>query len=189
MTSAPVTPDAHAEVDGKRLRRGWVWVMVDGVLGILAGVIALSWPAVTVLVLAVLLGISMLMQGIAEVSAASRAATGSVGRGWTAFLGVAAIVAGLICLFHPGAGLFAIIVGVTVWFLVAGAHELYAAFYLAEHRGWNLVIGVVTILLGIVMIAVPGLALSTAALLAGIFFLVRGAGEISLAMRLRRGEV
>ena len=82
--------------------------------------------------------------------------------------------------------MFAIVFGVALWFLVAGVNELFAGFYLREHRLWNLVVGAITIVLGIVMIAVPGLALSTAAVLAGIFFLVRGIGEIGLAANLRR---
>jgi uncharacterized membrane protein HdeD (DUF308 family) len=46
---------------------GWGWLLFGGVLSVAAGVLALSWPAATVLVLGVLLGLRMLLFGIAEI--------------------------------------------------------------------------------------------------------------------------
>ena len=166
-------------------RRAWGWLLFDGILGVIIGIVALVSPGITVLTLALLLGIGLLFQGAAQFGAGLRAASGSTGRGWTIFFGIMSIVAGLICIFHPGAGAWAIALGVTIWFFAAAINELFAAFTMSEHRVWNLFVGIVTLIAAVVMVANPGLALSTAALIAGILFLIRGIGEIGLAMRLR----
>jgi uncharacterized membrane protein HdeD (DUF308 family) len=167
-------------------RRAWGWLLFDGILGILAGIVALAWPGVTVLALAVVLGIGLLFQGSLQVSAGSRAMSGTPGRGWLIFFGALSILGGVICLVHPGAGVFAIILGITIWFVAAGVNELVAGFTLKEHRAWNLILGVLTLIAALILIAQPGLAIGTVAFLTGLFFLIRGAGEIALAMRLRQ---
>jgi uncharacterized membrane protein HdeD (DUF308 family) len=47
---------------------GWIWILGAGVLSIAAGVVALAWPNVTILVLGLLLGIRMLLFGLAEIA-------------------------------------------------------------------------------------------------------------------------
>jgi uncharacterized membrane protein HdeD (DUF308 family) len=47
---------------------GWRWLLAGGVLSLVAGVLALVWPEATVLVLAILLGIRLLMFGLAEIA-------------------------------------------------------------------------------------------------------------------------
>jgi uncharacterized membrane protein HdeD (DUF308 family) len=44
---------------------GWQWALVTGGLALVAGLISIIWPGATVLVLAVLLGIYVLLRGLA----------------------------------------------------------------------------------------------------------------------------
>jgi uncharacterized membrane protein HdeD (DUF308 family) len=46
---------------------GWGWLLFGGVLSVVVGVMALAWPEATVLVLGLLLGLRMLLFGIAEI--------------------------------------------------------------------------------------------------------------------------
>jgi uncharacterized membrane protein HdeD (DUF308 family) len=46
---------------------GWGWLLFGGVLSVVVGVLALAWPDATILVLGLLLGIRMLLFGIAEI--------------------------------------------------------------------------------------------------------------------------
>jgi uncharacterized membrane protein HdeD (DUF308 family) len=48
--------------------RGWGWILAGGVLSLVVGVMALSWPGATVLVLAILLGIRMIIFGAVEIA-------------------------------------------------------------------------------------------------------------------------
>lgn len=50
-----------------RGRDGWGWVLVGGVVSVIAGVLALAWPAATILVLAILLGVRTLFLGLGEI--------------------------------------------------------------------------------------------------------------------------
>lgn len=47
---------------------GWGWLAVAGGLSVLIGLLALAWPGATVLVLALLLGLRMIVFGVAEVA-------------------------------------------------------------------------------------------------------------------------
>lgn len=62
---------ATAIVFGLRFRRElplWGIWLLDGVFGIVAGVLALLWPGATVLVLAILFGVRILLRGLATIS-------------------------------------------------------------------------------------------------------------------------
>lgn len=47
---------------------GWGWLAVGGGLSVFVGLLAIAWPAATVLVLALLLGVRMIVFGAAEVA-------------------------------------------------------------------------------------------------------------------------
>lgn len=47
---------------------GWGWLFVGGVLSVIVGFLAIAWPDVTVLALGLLLGIRMLLFGVAEIA-------------------------------------------------------------------------------------------------------------------------
>lgn len=55
-----------------RLGRHWGWVLAYGILSIFAGIIVLAYPGLTLLGLAVILGIWLLGFGIMEITAAFR---------------------------------------------------------------------------------------------------------------------
>jgi uncharacterized membrane protein HdeD (DUF308 family) len=166
--------------------RHWKWLIAEGVLGVIAGILAIAYPHVTVLVLALLLGVGLLLQGVLELVAGFGIRSGTPGRGWLIAFGILSAVAGIICLVHPGAGVFAIIIGLTVWFAIAGINDLSMAFSGSENRGWNIAMGVLGILAAIILIVQPGLAIGTVAIIAGIFFIIRGVMDIALGMQLRR---
>ena len=46
---------------------GWGWLLFGGVISVVVGILALFWPDATILALGILLGIRMLMFGVAEV--------------------------------------------------------------------------------------------------------------------------
>lgn len=53
---------------GNRDVEGWGFVLVGGVLSVVAGVLALVWPRATLLVLGILLGVRTFLLGVLEVS-------------------------------------------------------------------------------------------------------------------------
>lgn len=175
-----------ATLPSRREARYWGWLVASGVIGIIAGVLAVVYPGITILVLALLLGAGLLIQGVLEVTAGIRAQSGQRGRVWMIVFGVLTAVAGLICLFSPGVGIFTLLFGLALWFLVAGITDLALAFSTPEHRGWNIALGILGIIAAITVIALPGVAIGTVALIAGIGFVLRGALDIGLGLTMRK---
>lgn len=165
---------------------GTAHLLVLGAIDLVCGLIALLWPGVTVLALALIFGLMLLLAGVMAVGVGSaiRRAGGSPTITW--IVGAVAVVAGLVCIFHPGAGIWAIILGCSLWFLITGVGDLVVASAAPRNRLWLLLLGVLSIVSAVILLARPGLAIVTVALIAGIAFLVRGAGEISLGVMARR---
>lgn len=167
----------------------WPWLAVSGVLGLVLGVIALFLPGLAILSVAWLLGIGLVVQGVLEILAAHRAGTGATGRGWLLAFGVLTLVAGLIVVFSPGAGVLLMVWGLILWFLVSGVHDLLAASSGTEHRGWNIALGVISILVALILLFSPGTAVGVLAVFVAIGFLFRGGTDLGLALAMRKGRV
>lgn len=180
MTSAATGPGV------RRAETGWGWVLASGILGLLVGVIALFFPGLAILTAAFVLGIGLIVQGALEIGVAWRADTGSTGRGWLAAFGVLALVAGILVLFHPGGGILVLAWGIILWFVVVGIHDLLVGFSQREHRAWNLVLGVLTLIVALILIISPGTAVGLIAIFIALGFLFRGAMDIGLALSMRR---
>jgi len=109
---------------------------VLGVLSLVIGLYAVRHVYVTLLALALLLGIFWIINGTTELFMAL-SHRGMPNRGWTGFLGVISIIAGIIVLAYPGISLLTLAIVLSVWLLVLGVMEITLAFRLrsAAHHG------------------------------------------------------
>jgi uncharacterized membrane protein HdeD (DUF308 family) len=164
----------------------WGWLAASGVVGILIGVLALFFPGATIVSAAVFLGIGLVVQGIVEIAAAIRAGAGSTGRGWLVAFGVLALVAGVLVLFRPGAGVVVLVWGVILWFAVAGVNDLVAAASTRQHRGWNIAMGIISLIVALALLVSPGTAVGVLALFIALGFILRGALALGMALTMRR---
>ena len=162
------------------LTRQWGTITTFGVIDVVAGIVALIWPQATVVVLAIILGIALLMVGFGALVIGIR-----VRNGWIIALGAIALVCAIICIVHPGAGVWAIIIGTSFYFLLSGMGDLAMAMVGAAGRWLWAIIGVLSIAAGIVLLFNPHLAVVTVAVLIGIFFIIHGAGQIAAGLWLR----
>ncbi len=149
----------------------WVLALL-GVLGVVAGVIVLAVPSISLATLAVLTGIFLLIDGIVEVTSALVDAEEN--RALIAIFGVITAIAGVILIRHPTHALTAIALLVGLWLLVAGLLRLIRSFSQRGGRGAAIALAVLEMIAGIVIVASPGIGLATLALLIGIAFIVRG---------------
>jgi uncharacterized membrane protein HdeD (DUF308 family) len=98
-----------------------------GVLSLIIGLYAVRHILVTLLALALLLGIFWVVNGTIELfSALSHREM--QGRGWTAFMGLLSIVSGIIVLAYPGISLRVLAVVLSIWLLVYGVMLILLAF-------------------------------------------------------------
>jgi uncharacterized membrane protein HdeD (DUF308 family) len=170
----------------RRAESGWGWVLASGILGLLLGVFALFFPGLAILGAAIALGIGLIVQGALQIGVAWRAGTGSTGRGWLVAFGVLILVAGILVLFRPGGGILVLTWGLILWFVIAGVHDLIVATSQREHRIWNIVLGVLSLVVAFVLLVSPGTAVGVLALFIALGFLFRGAMEVGLALSMRR---
>jgi uncharacterized membrane protein HdeD (DUF308 family) len=166
-------------------RHWWLWVLF-GVLSIAAGVIALANPGLSLLAIALLFGCALIVIAFFDLLSGLQAETGDTFRRVAAvLLGVLALIAGIICLRRPGASLIPLVLVVGTYLIVAGALQFASAPGDADAAP-HVVLGGFDVVLGILILAVPGLSLVLFAVLFGIGLVVRGAMAIVVGLRLRR---
>lgn len=173
------------------LKRGRKWLMVSGVLAVIAGFVAILVPAVATVTVAIFIGWMLLFGGIALLVDAF--AVRDVGRMvLRVLLAFAAGAAGLALLLAPLNGTYTLTVLLVLWFTVTGVIRIGVA--VAERgapgAGWMGANGVVTLLLGILIGAsLPSSADWAIGLLVGIDFLFYGFGAIVAASALKQAEL
>ena len=100
-----------------------------GVLSFIVGLYAVRHVLVTIATLALLLGIFWIVNGAVEAFAAL-SHRGMRGRGWTVFMGLLSVVAGIVVLAYPAISLATLAVVLGFWLLLYGIMETVLAFQL-----------------------------------------------------------
>ncbi|WP_433296073.1 HdeD family acid-resistance protein [Pseudonocardia sp. CA-142604] len=162
-------------------------IVVRAVLALAFGLVALFWPDLTVLALAIAFGIYAILEGVASVIDAVRHRDRS--RWWLGLLGgLASVAAGVLALIWPGITALVLAVVVGIWAVVAGAAQIATAFRLRMVGGriWLLALaGVLSVMAGIVILVWPSAGVIGLAVLLGVFAVVYGAALGALAVALR----
>jgi len=168
-------------------RRSGGVVIVVGVLSIVAGVLAVVFPDLTLLALALIAGINLLLLGaLGLVEAIVSREIDSGARVLSGVLGLLGVIAGLVVMRRPGESLLAIILILGVWFVVSGLVDAIRAITTPGDRGFRLLVAAADIVLGGLILALPELSLTTMALLTGFAFIIRGVFAIVMGVKLRR---
>jgi uncharacterized membrane protein HdeD (DUF308 family) len=166
-----------------RLAKNWWLFLVLGVVSLIAGILAIAYPDLTLLALGIFAGISLLMIGIVEVVEAIAGDPES--RALTAIVGVLSLLAGLVCVRRPGESLLALVIVLGFWLIIEGVVRFVGAFGQLEDRALRLGLAILDIILGILILALPHISLVTLAILFAISLIVRGLFAIITAFRLR----
>jgi uncharacterized membrane protein HdeD (DUF308 family) len=107
----------------------WVWTIVQGVISVLAGIIALFWPGVTALVMLFVVAFWAILLGIGEIVAAfASRKSGASDWGWTLALGVVNVIFGILLLIWPSGGILTLIWLVGIFALIGGIALIVLAF-------------------------------------------------------------
>jgi uncharacterized membrane protein HdeD (DUF308 family) len=163
------------------LSRRWPLVVLRGVVAVLFGIVAIAWPEITVLSLALLFGFYTLLDGIMSLTMGIGQGTD---RAYMVALGVLGIIAGLISIIWPQITVIVLLVIIAVWAIVAGVTQIAAAIRLRKviRNEWFLALsGAVALVLGVLLIVQPAegaialiVAIATFALAWGVVLIVLG---------------
>jgi uncharacterized membrane protein HdeD (DUF308 family) len=107
---------------------GWGFLLFEGILGILAGVIALVWPGITAFAFLYLLAAWAIVTGILQL-VAPLSFPMSVGRGFLMVLsGLVSIVFGIVIAAQPASGLLAVVWLIGVYAIIIGVTYVVVFF-------------------------------------------------------------
>ena len=111
----------------------WGWLLVEGMAGILTGLIASLWPGITAMALFYLIAAWALVTGVLEV-AAGFTLRGHLLNEWMLVLGGAAsIVFGVLLILQPVAGVLAVTWLIGLYALIFGVLMLVLALRIRAH--------------------------------------------------------
>lgn len=164
--------------------------MLSGLLAVVLGAFVLAWPAKSILVAAIVFGAYLLVTGIAQVIMAFSLHVNAGGRVLLFISGAAALVLAVFAFRHFGEGyailLLAIWIG--VGFVFRGVATTVAAVSdpTLPGRAWNIFIGVISLIAGVVVIASPFESIVTLAIVVGVWLVVLGVFEIVSAFGIRK---
>lgn len=171
------------------LERNWWLLALRGVAAILFGVAAIAWPGLTVTLMVIFFGAYVLVDGITGMIDSIRYRD-RLTRWWLWLLeGAVSALMGALILLMPGVFTEVLIILIAAWAIASGILRLIAAFHLREQvrNEWFLGLGgVLSILFGIALIAVPAAGVLSIVWLIGLWAVLFGIVFIMLALKLRR---
>jgi len=169
----------------------WKSTLVSGILALALGVLVLAWPGETLLIAAILFGVYLLTTGIAQVFFAFSLHVSAGGRVLLFISGAASLVLAVLAFRHFGNDPLIAILLLAIWigvgFIFRGVATTVSAIS-DPHlpgRGWQIFLGVISLLAGIVMIGSPFESLAILTLIVGIWLVVIGAFEIVSSFGIR----
>jgi uncharacterized membrane protein HdeD (DUF308 family) len=171
----------------EHLRAEWWWFLILGILLVLSGTVALVYPFVASLAVVVVLGMSLLISGVATIITSFWAGK------WSAMLlqlliGVFYAVVGFLIMDKPLESTATMTLVVAAMFLIVGIMRSVAALTIRFPQwGWALLSGALTTLVGLAIYKnYPETALWAIGTLVGIQLIFDGWFWIMLAAAIRR---
>jgi uncharacterized membrane protein HdeD (DUF308 family) len=170
------------------LQTYWWTFLIRGFLALAFGIMALIWPGITLMALVLLFGIYVVVEGIFSIVAAF---SNREARAWWILLleGIVSIAVGGIAFIWPGITAVVLLIFIAIWAIFTGLLEIGAAVQLRkEMQGeWILaLIGVLSILIGIILIFNPAAGALAVVWLIGIYAVIFGGLLVFLGMKFRK---
>jgi uncharacterized membrane protein HdeD (DUF308 family) len=170
------------------LRAKWGWIAALGVVYIVAGVIALGSMLMATVATVYIVGIMMLISGVAEVINAFQVKTWRKFLFWV-LLGVLYVIAGFVTFENPllAAAILTLMLGCAL--IISGVMRIILGFSMKQGMPWVWVVfsGVVTLLLGLIILGHwPVSSLYFLGLLLGIDLVFAGASWVGVGLGLKR---
>ena len=177
--------DLSSSLESVTRKSGWA-VALRGVLAVIFGIIALRSPNVVAGTFVIVFAIYAFADGILDFAFAGQLGRAGQPWGWQVFEGLVSVALGVIALASPGLTLLALVFLIGIRAIVMGIVELVAAFsWEGSESRWLLgITGVLSIMLGILLLGSPaagGLALLW---MIGVYAIVFGIMLFALGLRM-----
>jgi uncharacterized membrane protein HdeD (DUF308 family) len=173
----------------RALRDHWVLYLVEGIVLVLLGAVAIVVPPLATLAVTIVLGWLFLASGVVGLFTTFWM-RGAPGFWWSLLSAILAIVVGIWLLAAPVTGAVSLTILLIVFFVIEGVATIMFALdhkrELSGHWGWMLASGVVDLVLAAIILAgLPGTAAWALGLLVGINMVFGGSAMIAMALHAR----
>lgn len=164
-------------------------LIIIGLLAVIAGILALVFPGLTLLNLIYIFGWFAIFAGVMEIIHAFTGDRSVEGRILLGLWGLITVIVGILALVLPGLTLSSFVILMAAYFFVTGVAQIVAAFRGHLH-GWLLVWGVLGVLAGLAALVFPGIAALTLAIIFAVYAIIGGlsAGSAGISLLTHRGE-
>ncbi|MGD9621232.1 MAG: HdeD family acid-resistance protein [Mycolicibacterium sp.] len=172
------------------LQHLWKSALVSGVLAVILGVMVLAWPGKTLLVAAIFFGAYLLVTGITQVVFAFSLHVSAGGRVLLFLSGAAALILAVLCFRSLQDSILLLAIWIGIGFIFRGVATAVSAISdpTLPGRGWELFIGVISLIAGVIVLASPFESLATLTLVVGIWLIVLGVFEVVSAFGIRKAS-
>jgi uncharacterized membrane protein HdeD (DUF308 family) len=121
-----------AGVAGNDLGNARAVFIIQGILGIIIGLVVMTWPGLSLLFVAYLIGFWAIMFGAFEIVAAAAAPKDAIpsgmSKGLLAFSGIISLIFGFIIVLFPGEGVLAILWIIAAFAIILGIINIVIGF-------------------------------------------------------------
>jgi uncharacterized membrane protein HdeD (DUF308 family) len=170
------------------LQHLWKSTLLSGILAVILGVLVLAWPGKTIVVAAIFFGAYLLVTGIAQVIFAFSLHVSAGGRVLLFLSGAASLILAILCFRSLQNSILLLAIWIGVGFIFRGVATAVSAISdpTLPGRGWEIFIGVITLIAGVVVLASPFESIATLTFVVGIWLVVIGVFEAVSAFGIRK---
>ncbi|MCX2180153.1 HdeD family acid-resistance protein [Streptomyces sp. SKN60] len=165
----------------------WQALLISGLVALVVGVLVLVWPGQSLRVAGVLFGLYLLISGVLHLVAAFGTHLRTALRVMAFISGALSILLGLFCFRGAMQSVLLLALWIGIGWLFHGITQTVAAASdpTMPARGWQIFLGVISALAGVVLIVSPLDSAEVLILLAGIWLVAVGVIEIVTAFMVR----
>ena len=174
------------------LTRGSWLLGLGGIAAVIFGIVALVWPAITLIALVILFGAYALIGGVLTLVSGVDLAMEHA-RHWVPMVlsGIVGIAIGVVTFFRPGITALALVYLIALWAILTGTLEVAAGIGLTGHvkSAWSLWLGgLLSVAFGLLISLAPISGALTIVWLIGIYAIILGVTRVVLAYRMRSDQ-
>jgi uncharacterized membrane protein HdeD (DUF308 family) len=169
------------------LQHLWKTALLSGILAVILGVLVLAWPGESIVVAAIFFGAYLLVTGFAQVIFAFSLHVSAGGRVLLFISGAASLILAVLCFRSLQDSILLLAIWIGIGFIFRGVATAVSAISdpTLPGRWWEIFIGGITLLAGVIVLASPFESLATLTLVVGIWLIVIGVFEAVSAFGIR----
>ena len=166
----------------------WKSAVVSGLLAVAIGVAIVAWPGISITVAAIFFGAGLLLTGVQQVFFAFSLHVSAGGRVLLFISGAASLILAIMAFRHLYDAVLLLAIWIGVGFIFRGVATTVSAISdpTLPGRAWNVFVGLLSLVAGVVVLASPFDSIGTLALVVGIWLIVIGVMEVVAAVAIRR---